>query len=202
MRATIFSRSASARLVARFTATVVVPTPPLLPITLMILPCFFGPSAFWGFSADCCSLSLWSARLTSSLLRGWGKNSLTPARIASIRISDLRTFDVRKTSRAAPELMICWTCRISSSGRSPSCRMSRSAAPESPGPYVAKPSSDDTIRVNSCRMRSSFMSRRTFNVCQFHRFPCRYGLLNQSRDAALGPVFTATARFHTQRCHR
>ncbi len=85
---------------ARFTAVVVAPTPPLLPITLMRMP--FFSFAFSGPSASMLFLISSREAMTSSLLIGWGKNSFTPVFNAFKRTSGSLLEEVRKTSLARP----------------------------------------------------------------------------------------------------
>ena len=99
MMATESVPSSRTRLSARFTAIVVVPTPPLTPRTLMICPLRTGPLCAAGVGSEP-SLSLSRALRSSASLTGWGMNSFTPMRMAWISTSGFVLLHVMKNSRA------------------------------------------------------------------------------------------------------
>src|SRR5512143_1137338 len=136
MRATDLSSAICLRETARFTAAVVAPTPPLLPITLTRAP--FFSFTFSGPLTSVLLINFARDAITSSLLRGWMKNSLTPIFNAFKRTSGSLREDVRKISLARLLALTCST-KLNSSLRSEpiSTTMMSQAAPllliEQPG---------------------------------------------------------------------
>ena len=136
----------AAKAIARLTATVVVPTPPLLPNICTIRP-FLTVSFSSAFSLLCLNLSkAWS---NSSFFSGWGKNSFAPALKACKITEGSELLDVKKISPTTSSSSSEWMRLNSLSVSPPSSKIRRSGRRVSPLLWTLKPSTDRRISSNA-----------------------------------------------------
>ena len=155
---------------AIFTARVVVPTPPLLPCRLRMIPCFTTLSFI--FATSCIKFFLKSNRalVMSASTAGNCITSFTPARRALSNISVSRLAVARKIYLAACKATM-ESIRENTSERSLSetCRIIRSHGVLSPGALMTYSGIEEIIRHKSCLSMSSLKSKATVILSIFIR---------------------------------